>query len=196
MHGALRRSPAAYRIFDTTSPAPIEGVVRHKGLHDEQTGAPFVVVETARREAHYVRVDPAESEGLAVGERVRIVATPARWLTAPDHVIQRVAAVNRGVYSAAAHLRQLQARPVTIEGLALPPESIVEVNVRRLKRLERYKLVTRVANGQWKVAPDLVEILRDRETTHPQHRIQIERLDRVVDRTATRTKNRSPDRGG
>ncbi len=67
MHGALRRTQAAYRIFDTTSPTPIEGVVRHKGLHDEQTGAPFVIVETARRDAHYVRVDPANSEGLRRG---------------------------------------------------------------------------------------------------------------------------------
>jgi len=131
-----------------------------------------------------------------VGERVRIAATPAKWLTAPDHVIQRVAAANRGVYSAAIHLRQLQARPVMIEGRRVPPESIVEVNVRRLKRLERYKLVTRVADGQWKVAPNLVETLRDREKTHPQHRIQIERLDRTVERSVAPTRNRGPDRAG
>ncbi len=83
-----------------------------------------------------------------------------------------------------------------IEGRRVPPESIVEVNVRRLKRLERYKLVTRVADGQWKVAPNLVETLRDREKTHPQHRIQIERLDRTVERSVAPTRNRGPDRAG
>ena len=190
MHGALRRTPAAYRIFDVTSPAPIEGIVRHKGLHDEQTGAPFIIVETARREAHYVRVDPADADGLAVGERVRIAATPAKWLTAPDHAIQRVAAANRGIYGAALHLMDLEARPLLIEGRPVPAQSIVDVNMRRLKRLERYKLVTRVAEGQWQVPGNLVEILRDRERTHPQHRIHIERLDKAVERKLDAPRNR------
>jgi len=193
MHGALRRTPAAYRIFDVTSAAAVEGVVRHKGLHDEQTGAPFIIVETARREAHYVRVDPADADGLAVGERVRVAATPAKWLTAPDHAIQRVAGANRGIYSAALHLRDLEARPLLIEGRPVPAQSIVEVNMRRLKRLERYKLVTRVAEGQWQVPANLVEILRDRERTHPEARMQIERLDPTVDRKLDTPRN--PGRG-
>jgi len=190
MHGALRRTPVGYRIFDVTSPAPIEGIIRHKGMHDEQTGAPFIIVETARREAHYVRVDPADADGLALGERVRVAATPAKWLTAPDHAIQRVATANRGIYSAALHLRELEARPLLIEGRPVPPQSIVEVNMRRLKRLERHKVVTRVAEGQWQVPGNLVEILRDREGTHPVHRIQIERLDPTLDHAPQLTRIR------
>jgi len=57
MHPALPERPAVCRIFDTTRGEPLEGIVRHKGLHDEQTGAAFMIVETARKEAHYVRLD-------------------------------------------------------------------------------------------------------------------------------------------
>ena len=39
--------------------------------------------------------------------------------------------------------------------------------MRRLRRLERFKLVTPVADGQWKVAPNLMEILRDCEIERP-----------------------------
>jgi hypothetical protein len=89
-HRALRRPPAAYQIFDPASGRPIEGVVRHKGLHDEHTGTAFVIVETARREAHYVRLDAAGAEPLVTGERVRVAAVSTNWLTAPDQAIHRV----------------------------------------------------------------------------------------------------------
>jgi hypothetical protein len=176
----------AYRIFETGTGGPVVGVVRHKGQHDELTGAPFVIVETARREAHYVRLDPTDAQQLAVGERVRVNAVQGKWLTAPDQAIQRVAAADCGIYNVRVHRHELERRPVTIEGHRVSPESIIEVNVRRLERLERYKLVTRIGAGSWKVPPNLVETLRDRERTHPQHRIEIERLDRPIDRGRSR----------
>ena len=193
---ALRRTPVAFRIFDPTNVGTIDGVVRHKGLHDEQSGAPFIIIESARKEAHYVRVDPADASGLAVGNRVRVVATPAKWLTAPDQVIQRVAAANLSVYDATVHLRDLEARPVLIDGRPASPRSIVEANMRRLKRLERFKLAKPLADGRWQVPPNLVEILRDRERTHPQFRVQIERPDRGTERPVAPPRNRGSDRGG
>ncbi len=186
MHEALPERAADYRIFDSGSRAPVEGVVRHKGLHDEQTGAPFLIVETPRKEAHYVRVDRADAEQLRVGERVRITAVEGRWLTAPDAAIARSAAEHRGIYDPRRHERDLILRPVLVEGRRVPPESIVEANVRRLERLERYNLVTRNADGNWKVPPNLVDILRDRERTHPPHRVEIERLDRPLERGRSR----------
>jgi hypothetical protein len=62
------------------------------------------------------------------------------------------------------------------------PESILEVNLRRLERLAQYNLVTRLPDGDWNVPVNLVETLRQREITHPQHRIEIERLDRALQR--------------
>jgi type IV secretory pathway VirD2 relaxase len=180
MRRALRQAPAAYQIFDPADGRTIEGVVRHKGLHDEHTGTAFVIVETARKEAHYVRLDAAGAEPLVTGTRVRVATVPTKWLTAPDQAIHRVAQEHGGIYSAAAHRRQLEARPVVIEGCRLSPESVVEVNLRRLERLARYNLVTRISEDAWQVPPNLVEILRDRERTHPRHRIEIQRLDRSV----------------
>src|SRR5882724_10695556 len=91
----MRQQAMEYRIFDTASSAAMEGIVRHKGQHDELSGAPFVIVETVRKEAHYVRLDPAVAQQLVVGERVRIAAVPGKWLTAPDQAIARVAAKSR-----------------------------------------------------------------------------------------------------
>ena len=182
IHKAMPGRAANCRIFDAGSGAVVEGVVRHKGLHDEQTGAPFAIIETSHKEAHYVRVTPADAEQLVVGERVRIAAVPGKWLTAPDQAIARAAAANRGSYSPSAHQRELILRPILVEGRRVPPESIVEVNVRRLERLERYNLAGRTPDGNWKVPPNLVDLLRDRERTHPRHRIEIERLDRPLDR--------------
>ena len=190
MHREMREQPLEYRIFDAGGSAPVEGIVRHKGLHDELTNTPFMIVETPSREAHYVRLEPTDPQQLAVGERVRVQAVAGKWLTAPDQAIARVAAAARGYYDLSAHHRELIMRPVMIEGRHVAPESILEVNVRRLERLERYKLVERISDRCWKVPPNLIELLRDRERTHPQHRIEIERLDRTLDRTLNRGRNR------
>jgi type IV secretory pathway VirD2 relaxase len=186
MHQALPQRAADYRIFEANNRGSIEGIVRHKGLHDEQTGAPFLIIETSRKEAHYVRTDQRDAEQLRVGERVRVSAVRGRWLTAPDVAIARAAAEHRGTCDPQQHQRELILRPVTIDGRRVPPEAVVEANVRRLERLERYNLVTRNADGSWKVPPSLVDILRDRERTHPQHRIEIQPLDRAPERGRSR----------
>ena len=41
--------------------APIEGVVRGKGLHDELTGDLFAAVETVAGDTHYVRLDSSSA---------------------------------------------------------------------------------------------------------------------------------------
>lgn len=159
-----------------------------------------MIVETTRKEAHYVRLEQADAEQLVVGERVRVAAVRDRWLTAPDQAIARAAAANRGIYSARSHHRELILGPVMVEGRRVPPESIIEVNLRRLERLARYNLVTRLPDGNWKIPPNLMDTLRDRERTHPQHRIEVERVDqeRVLGRglglRALRTRQRDPGR--
>lgn len=190
MHREMRGQTLECRIFDAGGSAPVEGIVQHKGLHDELSNTPFMIVETARREAHYVRLDPTDAQQMAMGERVRVRAVAGKWLTAPDQVIARIAATTRGYYDLSAHHRELVMRPVVIEGRPVAPEAILEVNARRLERLERFKLVERISDRCWKVPPNLVDLLRDRERTHPQHRIEIERLDRTLDRTRNRGRNR------
>ncbi len=181
MHQALHGQPHMYRVFDPGAgggAAEIEGVVRHKGLHDELGGDLYAIVQTPRGEAHYLRVDQATAEQLKEGERVRIKSAPEPWVKGPDHVIARAGAANRGVYSPALHLQQLSGTHVAVDGQRVSPQEAVEVNQRRLERLERFKLVSKLPDGTWRVPHDLVEQLRDRERTHPRHRLQVERLDR------------------
>jgi type IV secretory pathway VirD2 relaxase len=185
MHQALGRAVTTPRIFEAGS-APVEGVVRRKGLHDEQTGAPFVIVETERQEAHYVRVPLSAREQLRVGERVRVAEVPAKWVTAPDQAIAREAGLHGGIYSATEHERRLRLKPMVIAGRPVPPDAIVAVNLRRLERLARHQLVTPMPDGSWKVPSNLLDVLREREKTHPQHRIQIDRLDRTPDQARPR----------
>jgi hypothetical protein len=52
----------------------------------------------------------------------------------------------------------------------------VTANVRRLERLARYHLATRLSDGRWQIPPGLLKNLEDRERTHPQHRFRFERL--------------------
>jgi hypothetical protein len=128
------------------------------------------------------------------GEHVRVQAIPGKWVTAPDHVIARFAASTRGHYDVSMHQQQLLHRPVIIDGRHIPTDEILAATVRRLERLERYKLVERASDQLWRVPPNLIGVLRDRERTHPRPRIEIERLDRPLDLTLGRSRNRGPDR--
>ena len=49
-------------------------------------------------------------------------------------------------------------------------------NVRRLERLARYRLATRLPDGRWQIPADLLSQLENRERTHPQHRFRFEKL--------------------
>jgi type IV secretory pathway VirD2 relaxase len=87
MHQALHGQPHMYRVFDPGAgdgAAEIEGVVRHKGLHDELGGDLYAIVQTPRGEAHYLRVDQATAEQLKEGERVRIKSAPELWVKGPE----------------------------------------------------------------------------------------------------------------
>jgi len=56
------------------------------------------------------------------------------------------------------------------------PAERVAANVRRLERLVRYRLATRLPDGRWKIPAYLLTQLEDRERTHPQQRMRVERV--------------------
>lgn len=179
IHGALRGQgdPARYAVIDGTSEQPpVEGIVRRKGLHDELRGDQYAVLETAQGRAHYVRLDSTTADSLRVGSVVRLQVLREPWAKQTDRVIQQVAAQAGGVYDPAAHARQLTARPMVIGGKPVEPTAVVEVNLRRLERLGRYKIVSRQPDDTWRVPPDLVAVLADRERSHPKLRTTIEVL--------------------
>jgi type IV secretory pathway VirD2 relaxase len=174
MHHALQGRASSYRVFEPAAGAVVEGVIKQKGLHDELAGDPYVIVQTARMEAVYVRVDQATSATLKEGAPVRFACEPQPWVKATDLVIQREAAVNSGIYNPTAHLRMLGTNPIVVGGHWVRPAAVIEVNQRRLERLARYNLVARLPDGTWRVPPNLVDVLRSRERTHPQFRLQVE----------------------
>ena len=80
---------------------------------------------------------------------------------------------------------------MAIGGRWVPPQSVIEVNLRRLERLGRYKLVARLPDGTWRVPSNLVDVLRSREQTHPRFRLQVEQPGLQLDRS----RNRGPSLG-
>jgi type IV secretory pathway VirD2 relaxase len=186
MHRALQGRAVAYRVFEQRDGAQIEGVIRSKGLHDEQTGEPCIVVETPRREAVYVRLDRVTAETVREGAAIRLRCEKQAWVKGTDFVIQREATTNGGIYRPADHLKRLGTSPIAIDAKWVWPDDVVAANQRRLERLERYKLVSRLPDGSWRVPPNLTEILSSREQTHPRFRIQIEPLVPSRDRSRER----------
>ena len=165
---------------------PIEGVVRAKDLHDELRGDMYVVVETARGQALHVQLDPAAADAVKTGDVVRIAGERQTWAKPMDRVLERVARNGGGVYDANAHLAELRERPVIVRGRTIAADEVVAANVRRLERLERYQLATRLEGGRWKVPPDLVRILESRDVSHPRHLVRVQTIATPVEHQITR----------
>ena len=159
---------------------PVEGVVRAKGLHDELGGEMYAAVEAPAGAAYYVRLRPEVAHELREGEKVRLTSPTEKWVKANDHILVQAATRNGSIYDPTQHQRALEAsyrasRPAT----GPTPAELVAANLRRLERLERYGLVTRLARGCWRIPSDLVAQLEARERTHPRHHVQVERLEPV-----------------
>ena len=171
LHQLAPGEPSRYRFLEPSQlRAPVEGIVRGKGLHDELTGDLFAAVETHYGEIHYVRLERQAGELLREGEVVRIAQTTESWIKPTDHVLARIAERNKGIYDPAVHLEQLAGSA----GRAAAPRDLVAGNLRRLERLERYGLVGRLPDGRWEIRPDLLQQLQAREGTHPRHRLSVE----------------------
>jgi hypothetical protein len=152
--------------------APVDGVVRGKGLHDELRGDLFAAVETIAGDTHYVRLD-SSSPPLTTGDVVRLNPVVEPWVKPTDKIIARQAAARAGVYDPIRHLAELKALPARP---GASPEDLVAGNVHRLERLERYGLVQRLSTGTWRIPVDLVQQLESRERTHPRRRLRVEVL--------------------
>jgi type IV secretory pathway VirD2 relaxase len=166
LHQAVAGDVNRYRIADPERPAePVEGVVRAKGLHDELTGEIFAAIETMAGETHYVRIDAAMADELAVGDIARVTTTAEPWIKPTDRAIVRVASSQGGVYDPERHRLELDA--VRRSDAPISAAVLVAGNVRRLERLERYRLVERTGDGRWRIPADLLQQLAARERSHP-----------------------------
>ena len=173
LHQVAPAEPSRYRIIEPADlTAPIEGVVRARGLHDELTGELFAAVETHAGEVLYVRLTTEAAEFIGDGDVVRVSRTAEAWIKPTDRVLVAIAERNGGLYDPAAHLRQLEGA----QRQGTPARDLVAGNLRRLERLERYGLVTRLPEGTWRVPLDLLAQLQARENTHPRHALLVQYL--------------------
>jgi len=181
---------ARYQVLRQENPVPMsEGVVIGKGLHNELTGEIFVAIRTTDGKGYYLLVPANVAEALKDREVVRVGFQEEPWLKPADRIVSRFAEGNGGIYDPARHQRELERLPRSPSDHAQPhPEERVRANVRRLERLARYRLVTRLPDGRWQIPADLLKKLEDRERTHPQHRLSL-------DRAQSPTRNPTPSRG-
>jgi hypothetical protein len=183
----------AFQVVDERNHVEaFEGRVIGKGLDDELGGKMFAAVQAHDGRSFYVRLAPDVAEALTPGDTVRVGVDVAHWLRPADPIVARFAELNGGIYDPGRHQRQLENLPRAPATANEPtPAQRVAANVYRLERLERYKLVTRLPDGRWKIRPDLVSQLQDRERTHPQFRMRVERTG--PERAPVLTRDRAPE---
>ncbi len=167
-----------YQVLRPENPVPVaDGVVVGMGLHDELAGEMFAAIKTANGQGYYLRLPPSAAEKLQGGDVVRVGFEVEPWLKPADRIVARFAQDNGGTYDPVRHQRALEGLRRSPGGDGQPtPAERVAANVRRLERLTRYRLATRMPDGRWQIPVDLLRQLEDRERTHPQHRFRFERV--------------------
>lgn len=136
-------------IFDAQRAlASVTGRLVAKGMLDELSDTPYVVIDAVDGRAHYVRL-PAGTHLLDIPKGAIVEARPTGERATDRNI---VALANDGIYRTEHHLQQLR---VQRRG-GVEPEETIQNHVRRLEALRRAGIVDRVADGVWRVPPDLV----------------------------------------
>jgi type IV secretory pathway VirD2 relaxase len=137
--------------------ARVIGRVVAKGLADELYDCGYLVIDGIDGKAHYVALPiRAELEQYATGAVVE--ARGSAEVRTADRTIAALAV--EGVYRTTHH----RAVAMTHEGGARDPDEVVAAHVHRLEALRRAGIVERVADGVWRVPPDLPEQGRQYDT--------------------------------
>src|SRR5580658_423810 len=164
IHAAISGDPARYRIVRDGDAVPtdaaggsrvVSGRVASKGLSDELKGAFYAVVETPTGRAYHVALDARSAEAMRPGDIVSFTTKPEAPVRPSDRQIAEVARAQGGVYTL---------EPTA--GAASHPHE------RRLQQLERLGLATPEGPRRWKVSPDLLQKLAERQRDAPvRHRL-------------------------
>jgi hypothetical protein len=167
-----------YQVLRPENPVPVaDGVVVGLGLHDELTGEMFAAIKTTAGHGYYLRLPTSVVEALKERDVVRIGFEAEPWLKRADRIVARFAQDNGGIYDPVRHQRSLEGLRQSARGDSQPsPAEHIAANVRRLERLARYRLATRLPDGRWRIPSDLLSQLETRERTHPRHRFRFDKL--------------------
>lgn len=127
--------------------SPVIGRIAGKGLADELHDCGYLVVDGIDGRAHYLKLPV----GTDLTELPLHGIVEAKPLGLEKPVDRNIAATARdGVYKVADHLAQLK------RAKGRDPQFTVDGHVRRLEALRRAAIVERLADGIWKVPPDLL----------------------------------------
>lgn len=130
---------------------PVTGRIAGKGLADELHDRGYLVVDGVDGRAHYLKL-PASTDLTDLPTNGIVEARPPAQEKPVDRNIATVA--KDGVYQTANHVAQLK------QAKDRDPRSAVDAHVRRLEALRRAGIVERLADGVWKVPPDLLQKAR------------------------------------
>ncbi len=141
-------------VVDERTTSPIIGRIAGKGLADELHDRGYLVVDGIDGRAHYLKL----STGTDLTELPIHGIVEARPPGQERPVDRHIATVARdGLYKTADHLAQLK------QANDRDPQSAVDAHVRRLEVLRRGGIVERIADGVWKVPPDLLQKARQHD---------------------------------
>lgn len=141
------------QIFDAADPAqkPITGEIIASGLRDDREGRKYLIVSATDGRHWYadIAIDhPLPRDGGIV------TLFPAQSDLKPsDRTIDRIARLNRGVYSSDLHL--------ATDGPQ--SEGFLTAHKRRLEALRRKNIVTREADGTWRIPQDYLSRIASAE---------------------------------
>jgi hypothetical protein len=178
LRAVVGEEASLYRVLRPEDLVPVtHGVVVAVGLHDELSGDLFAAVKTAARQGYYVRLSSEAAGVLQEKDAVRIGIEVEPWVKPADRIVSQFAQKNGGIYDPDRHQRELERLPQAPADDGQPtPAERVKANVRRLDRLERFRLVKRMADERWQIPADLLRQLESRERTHPQQRIRFDKI--------------------
>lgn len=135
-------------VVDERLTSPVIGRIMGKGLANELHDRGYLVVDGIDGRAHYLKL-PAGTDLTELPVHGIVEARPPSQEKPVDRHIATIA--RDGLYKTADHVVQLK------QINARDPQSAVDAHVRRLEALRRAGIVERVAEGVWKVPPDLLQ---------------------------------------
>ncbi|WP_255484800.1 DUF3363 domain-containing protein [Acidovorax sp. JMULE5] len=144
------REPA----IDDRPNSPVIGRIAGKGLADELHDRGYLVIDGIDGRAHYLKL-PVGTDLTQLPVHGIVEARPAGQEKQVDRHIATIA--RDGLYKTADHVVQLK------QVNNPDPQFTVDVHVRRLEALRRVGIVERIADGVWKVPPNLLHMTRQHD---------------------------------
>lgn len=141
-------------VVDERLTSPVIGRIAGKGLADELHDRGYLVVDGIDGRAHYLKL-PAGTDLVALPVHGIVEARPPGREKPVDRHIATIA--RNGLYKTTDHMAQLK------QANDRDPQSTVDAHVRRLEALRRAGIVERIADGIWKVPPDLMQKARQHD---------------------------------